>query len=142
MSTNTYLHLGDPLGHLLRHQGPHHKLLRGKKIMIIYTPNIFVVEHHHMQYLNQNIKLSNYVSICTDVKSKPARGVLPQGGRFDPLERSPYLSCNFNLPFPWQDYLQMISFLAFLYFSNLSNIICILRDGFRKFICFGIVTRP
>ena len=69
-----------------------------------------------MQYLNQNIKLSNYVSICTDVKSKPARGVLPQGGRFDPLERSPYLSCNFNLPFPWQDYLQMISILSFLVF--------------------------
>ena len=55
ISMNSYLHLGDPLGHLLRHQGAHHKLLRGKKIMIIYTLNILVVEHHHIQYLYQII---------------------------------------------------------------------------------------
>ena len=53
MSMNSYLHLGNPPGHLLRHQGAHHKLLRGKKKMILYTLNIFVVEHHHIQYLDQ-----------------------------------------------------------------------------------------
>ena len=82
------------------------------------------------------------MSICTDVKLKPARGVLPQGGRFDPLERSPYLSCNFNPSFPWQDYLQMISFLSFLVFLKPIKCYLHVKGRFRKFIRFGLFTRP